>query len=145
MLLGLGRHAASSCRAPLRQHSSSWRVNEMSNHEEGFESTQTGSTPAGWKATLTGSGDPKWTVESDQTSPSSRYVIKQSGRATFPLLLKNDSEIKDGFVAVQFKAIDGSQDRAAGLVWRVPDANKYYVGGANALEDNVVVYKNAHG
>jgi hypothetical protein len=113
----------------------------MFNHAQDFDSTRTGSTPGGWEATLTGTGDPKWTVESDQTSPSSRYVIKQSGRATFPLLLKNDCEIKDGFVEAQFKAIDGSQDRAGGLVWRARDANNYYVARANALEDNVVLYK----
>jgi hypothetical protein len=117
---------------------------KMFNHEEGFKSSQSGSTPAGWKATLTGSGNPKWTVESDRTSPSS-YVIKQSGRATFPLLLKDDCEIKDGFVEAQFKAIDGSQDRAGGLVWRARDANNYYVARANALEDNVVLYKTVGG
>jgi len=115
----------------------------MSNHAQGLESTQTGSTPGGWKATLTGSGNPKWTVESDQTSPSSSYVIKQSGRATFPLLLKNDCEIKDGFVEVQFKATNGSQDRAGGLVWRARDANNYYVVRANALED--MLYKTVDG
>jgi hypothetical protein len=165
MLLGLGRPAgivmpcaaASIIEIPksLMPIAARWlaaaaallvmEVNEMSNHGERFESTQTGSTPAGWTATLTGSGDPKWTVENDQNSPSSRSVIKQSGRATFPLLLKNDSEIKDGFVAVQFKAIDGSQDRAAGLVWRARDANNYYVVRANALEDNVVLYKTVDG
>jgi hypothetical protein len=117
----------------------------MSNHVQGFENNQTGSTPGGWEATLTGSGNPKWTVESDQTSPSSSYVIKQSGRANFSLLLKNDCEIKDGFVEVQFKAIEGSQDRAGGLVWRARDANNYYVVRANALENNVVLYKTVDG
>jgi hypothetical protein len=43
----------------------------MSNHAQGFKSTQTGSTPGGWKATLTGSGNPKWTVESAGTTPRS--------------------------------------------------------------------------
>jgi hypothetical protein len=42
---------------------------------------------------------------------------------------------------VKFKAISGSQDRAAGLVWRAKDADNYYVVRANALEDNVVLYK----
>ena len=41
-------------------------------------------------------------------------------------------------IAVKFKAISGSEDRAAGLVWRAVDANNYYVVRANALEDNVV-------
>lgn len=120
-------------------------VNDMSNHAISFESTQTGAAPEGWTVTLTGSGDPKWTVESDETAPSKSKVLKQSGRATFPLLLKNDSSIKDGFVEVKFKAVAGSLDRAAGIVWRARDANNYYVTRANALEDNVVLYKTVNG
>jgi hypothetical protein len=120
-------------------------VNDMSNHAISFESNQTGVMPEGWTATLTGSGDPKWTVESDATAPSKSKVLKQSGRATYPLLLKNDTSIKDGFVEIKFKAIAGSQDRAAGIVWRAKDANNYYVTRANALEDNVVLYKTVNG
>jgi hypothetical protein len=72
-------------------------------------------------------------------------VLQQSGRATYPLILKNDTNIKDGFVEMKFKAIAGSQDRAAGIVWRAKDANNYYVVRANALEDNVVLYKTVKG
>ena len=89
-------------------------VSAVSNHAISFESPQTGAAPEGWTSTLTGSGDPKWTVENDETAPSKSKVLKQSGRATYPLLLKNDSSIKDGFVEIKFKAIAGSQDRAAG-------------------------------
>ena len=117
----------------------------MSNHAVSFESTRIGATPDGWTATLTGKGDPKWTVESDETAPSKLKVLKQSGRATYPLLLKNDTNIKDGFIEVKFKAIDGSQDRAAGVVWRAKDENNYYVVRANALEDNFVLYKTVNG
>ena len=117
----------------------------MSEHAIGFESSQVGAAPEGWTATLTGSGDPKWTVESDETAPSKSKVLKQSGRATFPLLLKNESNIKDGFVEVKFKAVAGSQDRAAGIVWRAKDADNYYVVRANALEDNFVLYKTVDG
>jgi hypothetical protein len=120
-------------------------VNDMSNHAISFESTQTGVAPEGWTATLTGSGDPKWTIESDQTAPSKSKVLKQSGRATYPLILKNDTSIKDGFVQMRFKAVAGSQDRAAGIVWRAKDADNYYVVRANALEDNVVLYKTVNG
>jgi hypothetical protein len=120
-------------------------MNDMSNHAVSFESSRIGAAPEGWTSTLTGSGEPKWTVESDQTAPSKRGVVKQSGRATFPLLLKDDSNIKDGFVQMKFKSIAGSEDRAAGLVWRAKDANNYYVVRANALEDNVVLYKTVGG
>src|ERR1700738_4009820 len=98
-------------------------VSAMSNHAISFESTQTGAAPEGWTSTLTGSGDPKWTVESDETAPSKSKVVKQSGRATYPLLLKNDNNIQDGYIEVKFKAVAGSQDRAAGIVWRARDAN----------------------
>jgi len=46
---------------------------------------------------------------------------------------------------MKFKAIAGSEDRAAGIVWRARDANNYYVVRANALEDNVVLYKTVKG
>lgn len=118
---------------------------DMSNHAISFESTQTGAAPEGWTPTPTGSGDPKWTVEVDETAPSKSNVLKQSGQATYPLILKNDTNIKDGFVEVKFKAVAGSEDRAAGIVWRAKDANNYYVTRANALEDNVVLYKTVRG
>jgi hypothetical protein len=117
----------------------------MSDHAAGFESNRIGAAPEGWTATLTGSGNPKWTVESDETAPSKRRVVRQSGRATYPLLLNNDAGIKDGFIEVKFKAVGGSEDRAAGVVWRARDANNYYVVRANALEDNVVLYKTVGG
>ena len=120
-------------------------INDMSNHAVSFEGTRIGAAPEGWTSTLRGSGDPKWTVENDGTAPSGSNVVKQSGRATYPLLLKDDTSIKDGFVETKFKAIAGSQDRAAGLVWRARDANNYYVVRANALEDNVVLYKTVNG
>jgi hypothetical protein len=120
-------------------------VNDMSNHAISFDSTRIGATPEGWTATLTGKGDPKWTVEKDETAPSKLNVIKQSGRATYPLLLKNDTNIRDGFIEVKFKAIAGSQDRAAGVVWRAKDANNYYIVRANALEDNFALYKTVNG
>ena len=44
-------------------------------------------------------------------------------------------------LSVRFKAISGSRDQGAGLVWRFRDANNYYIVRANALENNVVLYK----
>jgi hypothetical protein len=97
----------------------------MADNTASFETEAVGATPKGWTATITGRGNAKWTVEPDQTAPSKSKVIKQSGVATYPLLLKDDTNIKDGFIEVKFKAIDGSEDRAAGLVWRARDANNY--------------------
>jgi len=117
----------------------------MADNRASFETNVVGATPEGWTATLTGKGTPKWTAEADDTAPSGSKVLKQSGRATYPLLLKNDTNIRDGFIQVKFKAIAGSEDRAGGLVWRAMDANNYYVVRANALEDNVVLYKTVNG
>jgi hypothetical protein len=44
-------------------------------------------------------------------------------------------------LSVRFKTISGRVDQAAGLVWRLKDANNYYIVRANALEGNVVLYK----
>ena len=110
-----------------------------------FDADRAGAAPKGWTLTMTGRGTPKWTVEPDDTAPSKGQVLKQSGAATFPLALKDGTNIQDGFVEVKFKPISGSEDRAGGLVWRAKDANNYYVVRANALEDNVVLYKTVNG
>ena len=107
-----------------------------------FEADAVGGPPRGWLLTLTGKGAPKWTVEKDEGGGA---VLKQSGKATYPLALKEGTSIRDGFVEVKFKPVSGSEDRAGGIVWRARDANNYYVVRANALEDNVVLYKTANG
>lgn len=110
-----------------------------------FDDAPTGNPPSGWTLTMTGRGQPKWTVETEPTAPSKPNVLKQSGQATFPVALRNGTGIQNGFVEVKFKAVAGSEDRAAGLIWRAKDADNYYVVRANALEDNVVLYKTIKG
>ena len=104
-----------------------------------------GAAPRGWVLTMTGRGTPKWTVERDDSLSPVANVLKQSGKATYPLALKEGTNIQDGFVEVRFKPIAESEDRAGGIVWRAKDANNYYVVRANALEDNVVLYKTVNG
>jgi hypothetical protein len=110
-----------------------------------FDSAAVGQAPAGWTATRTGSGDAKWTIEKDDTAPSKPNVLKQSGVATYPVCFKDDTNLKDGFVEVKFKSISGKEDQAGGVVWRLKDANNYYVARANALEDNVTIYDAVNG
>lgn len=110
-----------------------------------FDDAKPGAPPAGWTATKTGKGDPKWTVEKDDTAPSKPNVLKQSGEATYPIAFKNDTNFRDGFVEVKFKALSGEEDQAAGLIWRSSDADNYYICRANALEGNVVLYKTEKG
>jgi hypothetical protein len=110
-----------------------------------FDNDPAGSSPEGWLFGMTGKGEPRWAVEAEPTAPSKPNVLKQSGRATFPVAIKRDTNIRDGFVEVKFKPVAGSEDRAAGLIWRAQDADNYYVVRANALEDNVVLYKTIKG
>jgi 3-keto-disaccharide hydrolase len=101
--------------------------------------------PAGWTATQTGSGKAQWVIEKDDTAPSKPNVLKQTGNATFPVCLKEGVNLQDGFVEVKFKPISGSEDQAAGLIWRAKDADNYYVARANALENNVTIYHTING
>jgi hypothetical protein len=110
-----------------------------------FDDARAGTSPDGWTLTMTGKGQPKWTVEAEPTAPSKPNVLKQSGAATFPVAIRNATSIQNGFVEVKFKAVAGAEDRAAGLIWRAKDADNYYVVRANALEDNVVLYKTIKG
>ena len=110
-----------------------------------FDDAKVGEAPAGWTATKTGSGRPKWTVVADDSAPSKPNVLQQSGVATYPVCLKDDPSLKDGFVEVKFKPFAGKEDQAGGVVWRAMDADNYYIARANALEDNVTIYHTIKG
>jgi hypothetical protein len=110
-----------------------------------FDKDQIGRAPAGWTATQTGTGTAVWSVVQDKTAPSGPNVLKQSGVATYPVCLKDESNLKDGFVDVMLKPLSGKEDQAGGVVWRARDANNYYLARANALEGNVTIYHTVNG
>ncbi len=110
-----------------------------------FDKADVGKPPAGWTATKTGTGEPKWAVVADDSAPSKPNVLKQSGEATYPVCIKDDTSLKDGFVEVKFKPISGKEDQAGGVIWRCKDADHYYIARANALEDNVTIYHTIKG
>ncbi|MEW6747438.1 MAG: hypothetical protein AB1486_32305 [Planctomycetota bacterium] len=110
----------------------------------GIDDFEAGLEPTAWKPTITGDGRSRWTVEEDATAPSGTKVLKQGGLtpgSSFPLCLKEGPLFADGFVEVKFKTVSGEIDQAAGVVWRARNEGNYYVCRANALEDNVVLYK----
>src|SRR5207244_8998699 len=72
-----------------------------------FDDMKAGVPPPGWTATQTGSGTAKWSVEKDASAPSKPNVLKQSGQATFPVCIKNDTNITNGCVEVEVKAVAG--------------------------------------
>ena len=111
---------------------------------DNFDDAKPGPLPTDWNGkwtgTQTGDGAAKWSIEKDATAPSKPHVLAQRGEAQYPVALKNDTALKDGFVEVKFKPVAGREDQAGGVVWRAKDANNYYVARANALEDNVTIY-----
>jgi hypothetical protein len=111
-----------------------------------FDSAPAGALLPGWTSAMTHAGGaPKWEVVADNTAPSQPNVLAQlssdpaDGR--FPLAILDKANFTDGELSVKFKTIAGKVDQGAGLVWRYRDPNNYYLTRANALEDNVVLYK----
>jgi len=116
---------------------------EVSFHFEKFE---VGQMPPGFTTALTGGGGAAaWTIEEDASSPAGAKVLAQTSddrtSKRFPVCVHNDFTGKDVAVTVHFKAMSGEVDQAAGIVWRFKDKDNYYVVRANALENNVVLYK----
>jgi hypothetical protein len=111
-----------------------------------FDKDLEGKPPTGFSHALTGKGSPgNWVVQQDETARSQTHVLAQTDAdATsyrFPLCVCDKVAAADVDLSVKFKAVNGQKDQAAGLVWRFADTNNYYVVRANALEDNVVLYK----
>ena len=111
-----------------------------------FDKDKVQEPPVGWLSEKTGQGSKgDWKVVADPTAPSRPNVLAQlSADATvyrFPLAIVEKTAYKDLVISVRFKAISGARDQGAGLVWRFRDAYNYYLVRANALENNVVLYK----
>jgi hypothetical protein len=110
-----------------------------------FDSDTGGAMPAKFHSARTGQGaESKWEVLSDATAPSKPNVVAQTSTDRtdyrFPLLIADEGSFKDLELSVRFKAVSGEVDRAGGLVFRLKDANNYYIVRANALEDNYRLY-----
>src|SRR5215475_10963495 len=97
-----------------------------------FDNAAVGSLPAGWSVGMThAGGPPRWEVVRDDTAPHSPFVLAQLSRdvtaGRFPLAIWNGATVRNGDISVAFKTVDGTIDRAAGIVWRFQDANNYYI------------------
>jgi hypothetical protein len=115
-----------------------------------FESGQVGGLPAGVTTALTGSGGPvKWAIVEDASAPAGPKVLAQTSADRtdyrFPLAIFDAPTLADLDVSVGFKPVSGEVDRAAGIAVRLIDPDNYYVVRANALEDNVRLYRVAQG
>jgi len=111
-----------------------------------FNKDKAGGPPKGFSTALTGQGKAGvWVVMKDDASPGQGNVLAQTDAdATgyrFPLCVYEGVTAKDTDISVKFKPVSGKKDQAAGIVWRYRDKDNYYIVRANALENNVVLYK----
>jgi hypothetical protein len=112
-----------------------------------FSGDTVGQPPKGFEFGHTAkAGAPgKWVIQADGPN---KYLVQTDPDATrsrFPVAVLSDMSAADVDLSVRFKPVSGRVDQAAGLVWRYRDQDNYYIVRANALEDNVVLYKVENG
>jgi hypothetical protein len=112
-----------------------------------FDQDAAGALPSGWQAGTTGKqgADASWGVRADQGALSKPNVlaltaINHSSQNAFNLCWSKAKPFRDGVVEVAVRADAGVVDQGGGPIWRVQDANNYYVCRFNPLETNYRVY-----
>lgn len=105
-----------------------------------FDRDEPGRPPAG--AEVYGGS---WEVAAAADAPSAPHVLRQTATAEFPAVRFGSHVYTDLVASVRFKPVAGADDRAAGIIFRVQDRDNYYILRANALEDNVVLFRYAGG
>ena len=100
-----------------------------------------GAPPDSCRPALTGQGGPvAWQVLLVHNRAALAEMSRVNVDYRFPLCIVDTVKASDVELAVSFTPIGGKIDQAAGLIFRVKDANNYYVARANALENNVNLY-----
>lgn len=115
-----------------------------------FDRDSVGKPPAGFSFALTGQGKPGvWVIAKDNSSPGQKNVLAQTDPDPtgyrFPVAVFDAIAATDVDVSVKVKPISEKKDQGAGIVWRYKDKDNYYIVRANALENNVVLYKVENG
>ena len=110
----------------------------------GFDSESANEAPRGFEFGRTGHGAlGKWVVKAETSAPSAPNVLAQTDADDtdyrFPIAFTGPA-LKDLHLSVKCKPVSGRVDQGCGLVFRLKDADNYYVTRANALENNVRLY-----
>lgn len=105
-----------------------------------FDTNKTGKPPAGSEV-FSGT----WEVRAEADAPTPPNILCQTGHADYPALSLGNTVYRDVVVSTSFMPISGGADRAAGIIFRIRDRDNYYILRANALEDNVNIYKFENG
>ena len=111
-----------------------------------FQDDMLDAPPAGFSFGRTGGGRPgRWVVLVDASAPAGDRVLAQVDEDRtgyrFPVAVADAPILEDLRLEVRCKQVGGKTDQACGLVFRYQDQDNYYLARANALEDNVNLYR----
>ena len=109
-----------------------------------FETNKIGTLPSEWTiAETNGKKSPAtWQIikRADNKGQCIAITTNKNTGETFNLLLLKKRQYKNVEIHVKLKAVAGKEDQGGGLVWRVKDANNYYICRWNPLENNLRLY-----
>lgn len=112
-----------------------------------FEKDPVGKSPEGFTCDRSGRGKMgNWVVLKEESAGAGENnILAQTDmdrkEYRFPVCVFDNFSAENVDLSVRFKPVKGRIDQAAGIVWRYKDVDNYYIVRANALEDNVVLYK----
>jgi len=115
-----------------------------------FSADLPGDPPAGFLFTKTGSGRPgRWVVVSPAKGGATEKVLAQldadDTENRFPMAISQDVAVRDLRLSVLCAPVSGNVDRACGIVFRYRNEKNYYLARANALKDDVRLYRVKNG
>ena len=91
-----------------------------------FDRMPPGAAPDGWTSGLTGRGEPRWTVEPDDSAPSKPHVLARVASGTWHLLRVEFSDRRIRVILDGRACIDMDDSRIAGPgavgVWTKADS-----------------------
>lgn len=112
-----------------------------------FDADKAGALPASWTVGGTKPDGPlaTWEVSADAAAPSAGNVlaltkINHESSSTYNICWTDTVRMGSGSIEVSYKAVGGEIDQGGGPMWRVKDANNYYICRVNPLEENFRVY-----
>jgi len=108
-----------------------------------FDDGAAGSLPSDFIVSLG-----QWALAADAGAQSPPNVMRQTGRygdPDFPRVIVKDLTFADLTLRVRCRPDAGDTDRACGLMFRLKDSDNYLLTRANALEDNVRLYRVVQG
>src|ERR1051326_677589 len=101
--------------------------------------------PDGFTIRHTGGGAPaEWRVVEDSSATGKKSIVQteediNDGR--YPLAIYDAVSAKNVEVSVRIKPVSGRVDRSGGIAIRLTTPGDYYVARANALENNVTLFR----